>query len=68
MWSAVRWSTYSLISTQVGTKELNSHGIYGPSDLLPLPWDKTESDINMPSDDEVQSLRDEIRAINAANG
>jgi len=55
------------MAAQAGSRELATHGINGPVDLMPLPWD---SDGNRPerlSDADIAELQAEIDAINGNN-
>lgn len=52
-WSAARWSTFNIMSAQVGSKGMQEAHIYKPEDLLELPWEQqahrekiTQEDIN----------------------
>lgn len=64
MWSAVRWQTYNLMS--VSMADLKKAGIYKPTDLIQFPWDNTDEETcDMPSDAEVQRLRQLMMEENA---
>jgi hypothetical protein len=69
-WSAARWSTYNVMATFVGGDAMRSKGIFGPKDLLPLPWDT--DDTNDPiapaeqlTDQDVRDLQADIEAAKA---
>lgn len=68
LWSAVRWSTYHVILSWMGSESMHKNGIYRPADLLKLEWDE---DVAMrcgdiPSEEDARAMQAELDAINAA--
>lgn len=59
-WSIARWQTYYLMAVQ---SDLKKAGIYKPSDLMPLPWDK-DHEVQPISDEEAEDLLDMMKTIN----
>ena len=49
---------------QAGSKELAMHGIRGPVDLMPLPWDSDEHKPERLSSSDIAELQAEINAFN----
>ena len=69
LWSATRWQTYLLM--QCSMADLKGAGIHGPKDLMPLPWDKSEEEIQeskMPDKAEAARLRNIMQQMNEKNG
>ena len=66
IWSSARWSTYYLMSAFRGSQYMREAGIYGPKDLLKLPWDSQEEESESPdiSDEEIARIRAQIQAEN----
>ena len=62
MWSSTRWMTYNIMWA-MPYLDLKKAGIMKPTDLIKFPWDET--DIDLPTDDEIQESIDEINALNA---
>ena len=58
LWSAIRWSTFYILSGFVGGEQLKKSGIHSPGDLLPLPWERKvpEATPTMPSPEEEKRL------------
>ena len=52
------------MAAQAGSKELAAHGIHGPVDLMPLPWDSDGHKPERLSDSDIAELQAEIDAIN----
>ena len=65
LWSAERWSTYHIMSAQVGGKALHEAGIHKMTDLISFPWDKIEK--TLPSESEVLELQKEMDELNRNN-
>ncbi len=65
MWSATRWQTFYLMS--VSMADLKKAGIYRPTDLIHFPWEKglAEGGGNLPTKEEVEAMRRQIREENA---
>lgn len=55
IWSSVRWATFHLMASQVGSDELRKSGINHPSDLIPFTWDK-QTPSNAPSEEEIEEI------------
>lgn len=54
------------MASQVGGEGLKKVGVYKTTDLLPLPWDTDkESQMPLPTVDDVKQMQAEINAINA---
>lgn len=67
MWSAVRWQTYNLMC--VSMADMKKAGIFRPTDLLRFPWEKGDiREGNMPTDEEIEEMRRQIREENEARG
>ena len=49
---------------QVGDDSLHKAGIWNPSDLIPLPWEKKKDKEPPISDEEAQELIAEMQAMN----
>lgn len=62
LWSSTRWMTFNIMQAMPYV-DMKKAGILNPTDLIKFPWD--ESDINLPTDDEVQEAIDEMNALNA---
>ena len=62
IWSTTRWQTYYQMLMQCGSDKLREHGINGPTDLLPLPWDK--SNVQPVPQEVVDELQAEMASIN----
>lgn len=57
-----RWSTYMMMNS--GMADLKKAGIYGPEDLLKLPWDKDMQHDEELTDEEVEEQRRRIQEAN----
>jgi len=69
MWSASRWETYHIMAATIGTDGLKAAGINSPSDLLPIPGDRTADNddaAGLPSAEDVKRMRREMMEENAA--
>ena len=62
LWSATRWQTYNIMASFCGGDNLSKHGMHGPKDLLPFPWEQERTIV---TPDDVKQLQDEMKAINA---
>ena len=68
MWSAIRWHAHINMLAQNGSKWMQENGLTSPHDILPLPWDKRQRIVNeIPTDDEVKRLQEEMRQLNMQN-
>lgn len=63
-WSRTRWQTFHIMRAQVGDDSLHKAGIWNPSDLIPLPWEKKKDKEPPISDEEAQELIAEMQAMN----
>ncbi len=63
MWSAVRWHAYRIMGTFA---DLRKAGIYGPSDLIKFPWDGGDNEEDLPTDEEINKMREMIQQENNA--
>lgn len=68
-WSAIRWMTFNVMNTMPYV-DLTKAGIYNPTDLLHLPWDRQadgdkESTTPMLSDEEIERMQQMMREENA---
>lgn len=66
MWSAMRWQTYMVMASQVGSDGMRAARINTPADLLPLPWDSEQAS-TLPSEDEIKEMQQLMQNINSAN-
>ena len=67
-WSAARWSTYNMMAAFAGGDAMKSNGIFGPKDLLPLPWDTDDTDIEPTeplTEEDIRGLQADIDRANA---
>jgi hypothetical protein len=55
------------MAAQAGSKELAMHGIRGPVDLMPLPWDSEGHKPERISDADIAELQAEINAFNRSH-
>lgn len=69
-WSAARWSTFNIMAAFVGGDAMKSKGIFGPKDLLPLPWDTDDTDdpivTEQLTDQDIRDLQADIEAAKAS--
>lgn len=63
LWSAARWQTFYIMSAQIGGKGMRESGLHKPTDLMPLPWDTKEKP-NLPSEEEIRQMQEEMRTFN----
>ncbi|MBP5643010.1 MAG: hypothetical protein J6X10_02085 [Bacteroidales bacterium] len=62
-WSAARWSTFYIMSAQVGSKGMQESHLLKPTDLIKFPWEyKQPSKVTQSDIDKIQSL---MNAINS---
>ena len=65
IWGISRWQTYMLMS--VSMADLKKAGIYKPTDLLKVPWDKSDEEMgDLPDAKEIARLQQMMREENAA--
>lgn len=62
LWSAVRWSTFSLMCAFAGGENMKKEGIFKPSDLIRFPWDKERLERPLSEEDE-QGLIEDMRSF-----
>lgn len=66
MWSAIRWQTFSLMCVSA---DLKKAGIYSPTDLIPFPWDKSDSDgAGGLTQDDIAELQRQMKEYNSQLG
>lgn len=61
-WAAARWSTFHVMSAQVGTKGMQDAGLRNPTDLIEFPWEHVAPDI--PDQSEIDEMQALMRSIN----
>lgn len=54
MWSASRWQAYNIMAAWA---DLAKAGIHSPKDLLQFPWEKTTAKASIPTDEEVEEMK-----------
>jgi hypothetical protein len=64
-WSSTRWLAFNLMSAQVGSDNMRSHGISSPTDLIKFPWECTETDL--PSEDDIAEMQAMMASMNASD-
>ena len=47
---------------------LHKNGIFSPTDLIKFPWDKSESEKDLPSDEWVNEARKKLQMLNEKKG
>lgn len=62
MWNAVRWQTFYIMSSQIGSDRMRQAGLRNPTDLMPLPWDNTEKQ-NLPTEEEIAEILEDMKLI-----
>ena len=62
LWSAVRWHAYHIMYVMPYC-DLKRNGYHNPTDLMPLPWDTKEKP-NLPSEEEIRQMQEEMRTFN----
>ena len=67
MWSALRWHAYNIMGAMPYV-DLHKNGIFSPTDLIKFPWDKSESEKDLPSDEWVNEARKKLQMLNGKKG
>lgn len=57
-----RWSTFMTMCT--GMADLKKAGISSEKDLMKFPWENDNADTELPSDEDVERMRDELIEMN----
>ena len=58
-----RWHAFNIMAAMPYC-DLKKAGIYSPSDLIAFPWDKDGEPQDLPSDEEVDRMREELLEAN----
>ena len=62
LWSAARWQTYWIMSSQIGSKGMRESNINSPRDLIEFPWEKEPAPEL--TEEEAAELLEEMKAFN----
>ena len=63
LWSVIRWHAYNVMSAMPYC-DLQKAGVYSPTDLMKLPWDNEGERDDIPSDEEIERIRQELIQAN----
>lgn len=61
-WSRARWMAYHIMVSFAGSKAMRENRIYGPADLLPLPWD-AKKERQYLSEEEKKELQEDMKTV-----
>lgn len=62
-WESARMTAFWIMSSMA---DLSKSGIHSDRDLIKFPWEKDATNMPLPSDAEIERLREIMRAENAA--